>query len=131
MSRSRRNRYVGRIQIPPAEVLPVPYTRDGLRQVLGDAAQGRSPYSHFAIGEWALKFSSEWDRRFDNHEWDLDTHPEIEHMAEVALEVYTQWSLTLFNTYTSEELRHLDWNTVELPTTWFRDWLIQLDHPPV
>ena len=42
-------------------------------------------------------------------------------------DVDAQWDLFLANTYTFDELRILDYNSVRLPKEWFVDWLRSID----
>lgn len=73
-----------------------------------------SPYSHQQIAEWCEQF---W-----NAYADVDAPEEIEKIMPVLADVETQWDLYLASSYTPQELRSLDFDHVQLPTEWFREW---------
>ena len=47
-------------------------------------------------------------------------------METVVEDVDCQYELYLANTYTLEQLQHMDHSTVALPCEWFTQWLSQL-----
>ena len=57
---------------------------------------------------------------------------EMKAAATLAQELEMQWDMHLANTHTLQELQHLDFAQVRLPTEWFADWLTRLDElvPP-
>ena len=100
--RKGRNKYVGKWVEPEAPLIPLEFNKTELLKVLAwGINRGASPYSHYEISHWCGAYSS--TKRADGV------------LLEVAQEVYAQWSLYLFNTYTREELKSLNLFKVVLP----------------
>ena len=116
--RKGRNKYVGSWTETACRLIPLPFTRDSLRQVLDWGAQVDAPYNHQDIAHWCDRMHMQF--------LDTDQSPELEAAIDVAEDVYIQWDLFLANTYTLEQLRQLDFAAVRLPTEWFLDWRRQL-----
>jgi hypothetical protein len=134
--RRGRQRYAGRLEEPRPEPIPLLPTPANLRILLEAGARMREPsYSHHAIARWcgdlALGEQRRFDRRVAENERMGNESGEIEaHVLEIAEAVDAQFDLYLFNSYSLDDLAALDPATVELPTAWFRDWLIALDAGP-
>lgn len=73
-----------------------------------------SPFSHKQIAEWC--------ERFWNKYCDIDAPEEIEEIMPMLADIETQWDLYLVNTYSLSELQQLDFEFVNLPVEWFKNW---------
>lgn len=49
----------------------------------------------------------------------------MEDIMSVLADVETQWDLYLANNYSIEELRILNFESVQLPVEWFRNWAVE------
>ncbi|MBQ4831494.1 hypothetical protein J8L84_19620 [Alteromonas sp. MMG017] len=78
-----------------------------------------SPYTHKQIAEWCELF---WNKYSD-----IDAPKEIEVIMPILADVETQWDLYLANTYSSTELQQLDFESVNMPVQWFKDWGAEAD----
>lgn len=78
----------------------------------------KSPYSHKQIAEWC--------ERFWNKYCDIDASEEIEAIMPILADVETQWDLYLANTFTLIELQTMNFENVNLPISWFSDWMNQI-----
>ena len=79
------------------------------------AYPNESPFSHKQIAEWCDRFWCEY--------LDIDAPQEIERLLPILTDVETQWDLFLANTYSLEELRVGNFESVRLPVQWFEEWL--------
>lgn len=77
----------------------------------------QSPYTHKQIAEWC--------ERFWNKYCDIDAPEYIEKIMPVLADVETQWDLYLANTYSLSELQQLDYESVNLPVEWFKNWSVE------
>jgi len=75
------------------------------------ATPAESPYSHKQIAEWCESF---WNKYSE-----IDVSPEFENIVPILADVETQWDLYLVNSYSLEELRTIDLDSVCLPPKWF------------
>ncbi len=73
----------------------------------------QSPYTHKQIAEWCEPF---WNKYSD-----IDTSAQIEKIMPLLADVETQWDLYLANTFSSSELKQLDFESVKLPVAWFKN----------
>lgn len=78
-----------------------------------------SPYSHKQIAEWC--------ERFWNKYCDIDASEEIESIMPILADVETQWDLYLANTFTLNEFQTMNFENVNLPLSWFSDWVKQIN----
>lgn len=91
------------------------YNKENLLSLLAyGAIPDKSPYSHKQIAEWC--------ERFWNKYCDVDAPKEIEDIMPVLADIETQWDLYLANTYSTEELRKSNFESVILPVEWFTNW---------
>ena len=96
------------------------YTKENFVTLLDYGAQpDRSPYTHKQIAEWCERF---WNKYSD-----VDAPEEIESIMPILADVETQWDLFLVNTYTAEELRKTDFESVRLPVEWFVNWAAEVN----
>ncbi len=115
-----RNKFVGSWRETASKKIELPFTVESLRVVLTwGAALENSAFSHQDIAHWC--------DRFHMAMFDFDTDRTMDIATGVASDVDVQWDLFLANTYTSEQLRELDFSAVAIPVDWFLDWLSQLD----
>jgi hypothetical protein len=122
MSRRKRNKYIGSWTETPCEKVELPFTIESLRSLLSYGAGPDSPYTHQQIADWANRFWWECTKGSLSESSD----PKLSAAAEIALDADAQWELFLVNTYSLEELQHLDFSSVRLPHDWFDKWDIQL-----
>jgi hypothetical protein len=117
--RKGRNKYVGSWTEPQPRLIPLPFTRESLDQLLAWGAQpDASPYTHHEIAHWCDRMHMQF--------LDTDELPDFDAAISIAADVDCQWDLFLANTYSLEQLRQLDFAAVRLPTDWFLDWRKQL-----
>lgn len=116
------NNYVGSWTESQCLLIPLPFTPQSLRQILGWGAQpeAAAPHTHQEIAHWCDRMHMQF--------LDTDEAPEMEAAIRIAADVDCQWHLFLANSYTLDQLQQLDFSTVRLPTEWFLDWQRQL--PP-
>ncbi|MBH0091271.1 MULTISPECIES: hypothetical protein [unclassified Pseudoalteromonas] len=91
------------------------YSRKNLLVLLSYGQKpDQSPYTHKQISEWCERFWNKYN--------DVDVSEEIEKVMPILADIETQWDLYLANTYPSSQLQQLDFETVNLPVEWFKDW---------
>lgn len=96
------------------------YSKESLLALLAFGAEPKdSPYSHKQIAEWCEQF---WNKYSET-----DAPEEIENIMSVLADVETQWDLYLANTYSLNELRSLDFESVTMPIEWFKGWMVQVN----
>tara|TARA_R110000751_G_scaffold122853_1_gene223519 strand:- start:2959 stop:3282 length:324 start_codon:yes stop_codon:yes gene_type:complete len=83
------------------------------------ADENQLTYSHKQIAEWSEKF---WNKYYD-----VDAPKAIEDILSTLADVETQWDLHLVNTYKVDELQNVNLDLVNLPFSWFNDWLGEID----
>ena len=98
-----------------SEKIKLQFNKENLLILLSHGQKSdQSPYTHKQIAEWCELF---WNKYSD-----IDASAEIEKIMPVLADVETQWDLYLVNTYSSSELKQLDFNSVNLPVEWFKNW---------
>ena len=103
-----------------SETIKLEFSKDNLLLLLSYGQKtNKSPYSHKQIAEWCESF---WNKYSD-----IDAPPEIEKVMPILADVETQWDLYLANTYSSSELKKLDFDSVNLPVDWFKNWSTTTD----
>jgi len=91
------------------------YSRKNLLVLLSYGQKpDQSPYTHQQISEWCERFWNKYN--------DVDVSEEIEKVMPILADIETQWDLYLANIYSSSQLQQLDFETVNLPVEWFKDW---------
>ena len=99
-----------------SDPVTLPFDRDSFVRLLRwGATPGTSPYSHKQIAEWCDRF---WRQYMD-----VDAEPAIEALLPLLADVDTQWELYLANTFSLEQLRTQEFESVYMPVQWFHDWL--------
>lgn len=94
------------------------YSKESLLTLLAHGANpDESPYSHKQIAEWCEMF---WNRYCD-----VDAPKSIEEIMPILADVETQWDLYLANTYSTDELSKLRFESVKLPVAWFINWAVE------
>ena len=103
-----------------SEPIKLEFTRENTIKLLllGENPE-KSPYSHKQIAEWCERFWNKYN--------DIDVPDVIEKLMPVLADVETQWDLYLANTYTLEELQKKTFEEVVLPTSWFSEWLREIN----
>lgn len=121
-SKPKGSRYLGSWQETPCRSVGLPFSEESLRTVLEWGANPDSaPYTHQEIAHWCDRLHMEC---FDSDH----TLPDC--VISIACDVDCQWDLYLANSYQLDELRHLDFALVRMPTTWFVEWLGALPAAP-
>lgn len=113
----------GTVQETGAREIPLPLSKENLRQLLTDIINNKTQYSHQDFANWC-------SQHFSNiicNDLELDAVGIDEATYEVLNDVDAQWDLFLVNTYKIEELQTMDLSKVKLPEEWFKNWLSQLD----
>jgi hypothetical protein len=106
------------IQVTPSNPIPLPFTSEAAMQVLGWGAHPEAaPYSHKQIAEWCDRF---WYQYMD-----VDAPASIERLLPILEDVDTQWELFLANTYSLKELQAQSFEEVQMPASWFEEWLLK------
>ena len=101
-----------------SQEIPLQFTVESVLQLLKHGcAPENSPYSHKQIAEWCDRY---WCRYLD-----VDAPPDVEPLLPLLTDVETQWDLYLANTFSLEQIRNNSFESVQLPTEWFEDWLHQ------
>jgi hypothetical protein len=104
----------------PHTEIDLEWSPASLRQVLEwGRAPATAPYSHHDIARWC--------ERLHNAHLETDDPPAMEAAVRVAGDVDCQFDLYVASSYTKEERCTLDYSSVRLPTTWFEEWLQELD----
>ena len=117
--RKGRKKYVGSWTEIQCRLIPLPFTPQSLRQILGWGAQPDAvPHTHQEIAHWC--------NRMHMQLLDTDEAADMEAAIRIAADVDCQWDLFLANRYTLDQLQQLDVSTVRLPTEWFLDWQRQI-----
>jgi len=98
---------------------------DSLKQVLQFGIALPSGLSHEFIAAWCSRFAQYFRDEFDADRIGYDHKLRV--AEEIAEDVDAQWELFLMNTYSSEELQHIDHSSLKLPFEWFQEWLEKLD----
>jgi len=100
--------------------IEIEYNKENLLTLLAYGEMpDESPYSHKQLAEWC--------KRFWNQYCEVDAPQEIEDIMPVLADVETQWDLYLANTYSIEELRESNLESVKLPVEWFKNWAAEAD----
>jgi len=94
------------------------YSKDNFLALLAFGEKPEvSPYSHKQIAEWCEMF---WNKYSD-----IDAPNEIEKIMPILADLETQWDLYLANTFSPDELRTSDFESVKLPVEWFINWSVE------
>ncbi|MGZ3681592.1 MAG: hypothetical protein ACXVDI_23770 [Ktedonobacterales bacterium] len=125
MSKRKRTRFVGAYAEPPAPSIRLPFTLVNFRALLAEGARLDARYTHQQIKAWADGFW--WRFTMGPADPDASVPAEMKVAAALAQEIEMQWDMYLANTHTLQELQHLDFSQVRLPTEWFADWLTRLN----
>ena len=130
MSKRKRTHFVGAYAEPPAPSISLPFTLANFRALLAEGARLDARYTHQQIKDWADGFW--WRYTMWPADPEASVPAEMKAAATLAQEIEMQWDMHLANTHTLQELQHLDFAQVRLPTEWFADWLTRLDElvPP-
>lgn len=100
--------------------MDVPFTPDGLGDVLALGARGESNgRAHFDLAHWCY--------RFHTHARPLALDPLTEAAVGIAEEVDARWERFVVSTHPMEALLGLDLAAVRLPVEWFQGWLRELE----
>lgn len=103
---------------PPCEKIPEPFTNENLKYLLEDGSKEcNAEYTHQQIADWCRLWGDE------DHNDRMDVPREILDLIE---DVDMQWDMYLSNTYSFDELAHLDLSQVCLPIEWFINWAAKL-----
>lgn len=102
--------------------IDVPFTPQSLARLLHDFVSGNNEeYTHHDFANWCYEY---WNATVHD---EIVPHTDLDKTAiEVVSDIDVQWELFLLNTYSSNELRSLDFSIVELPSTWLQGWLNRL-----
>jgi hypothetical protein len=111
----------GGLQETGAKEIPIAFTKENLKRLLGDIINETSIYSHQDFTNWASKFHIHCINLFDNGE---QVDDELE---ELLLDIDMQWDLYLFNKYQMDELLKIDLSKVKLPDELLKDWWTRLN----
>ncbi|WP_125783663.1 hypothetical protein [Pseudoalteromonas rubra] len=96
------------------------FTKENFISLLNYGAdENQLTYSHKQIAEWSEKF---WNKYHD-----IDAPKEIEDIMSTLADVETQWDLYLVSTYKVEQLQNINLDSVNLPFSWFKSWLDEID----
>ncbi|HTF98712.1 MAG TPA: hypothetical protein VL995_21400 [Cellvibrio sp.] len=99
-----------------SESINLEFTRENALKLLCIGANpGSSIFSHKQIAEWCDRF---WCLYLES-----DPSEEIERLLPILASVETQWDLYLANTYSMQELKEGNFESVRLPYLWFEQWL--------
>jgi len=104
-----------------AKEIPLAFTQDNLKELLGDIINETSIYSHQDFANWASKFHMHCINLFDKGE-----HVDDE-LEDVVLDIDMQWDLYLLNKYSLDELLKLNLSMVEFPAELLNDWSTRLN----
>lgn len=103
-----------------SEPIELDFTKENaIKLLLFGQNPDTSAYSHKQIAEWC--------ERFWNKYCDIDASEDIEVIMPILADVETQWDLYLANTFTLKELQTMDFENVNLPFSWFSDWVSQIN----
>ncbi len=111
----------GGLQETGAKEIPLPFTKENLKDILGNIINQTSIYSHQDFTNWADKFHLHCINLFDNGEQVDDD------LEELLLDIDIQWDLYLFNKYPVDELLKIDLSKVQLPSELLNKWWTQLN----
>jgi hypothetical protein len=125
MPKGKRTRFVGAYSEPPAPSIDLPFTLPNFRALLAEGARSGARYTHQQIKAWADRFW--WRYTIYPADPDASVPADMQAAADLAQEIEMQWDMSLANTHTLQELQHLDFSQVHLPTEWFAEWLARLD----
>ena len=128
MSKRKRNRSAGAYLQPAPAPIDLPFTLTNFRALLTDGARPDTDarYTHQQINDWAGSF---WWTQFGRPDFlGFDVPPEIEKAADIAQDVEIQWVMYVADTYSLEELQHLDSSKVR-PTARMVFWLVSTTAP--
>jgi hypothetical protein len=98
-----------------SEKIKLEFNKENLLILLSHGQKpDQSPYTHKQIAEWCELF---WNKYSD-----IDAPAQVEKIMPILADIETQWDLYLANTYSSSELKQLDFDSVNLPVEWFKNW---------
>jgi hypothetical protein len=104
---------------PKCDTIKKEFTVENLRYLLEDGTKESNPeYTHQQIADWC---------RLWNGEIHNDRSKPPEEIRDLLLDVDMQWDMSLFNTYSLDELNQLDFTQLKLPYEWFRNWAAKLN----
>ena len=113
----------GAVEETGAKDIPMPLSKENLKQLLVGLINYSLEYSHQDFANWCYKhFVNILKNDLDLQDVGID-----EETYEVLNDVDAQWDLYLVNTYKIEELQTIDLSKVCLPIEWFQGWLKQLN----
>lgn len=98
------------------------YEPESLLQLLMNVDSNKEKnITHYDLVNWCEEYSYYWNNKEDNENITLTV---LQQQAlNIAQGIECQWDLYLVNTYTVEELNHLNLHLVEMPGGWFKEWL--------
>jgi hypothetical protein len=111
----------GGLQETGAKEIPLAFTQDNLKKLLGDIISETSIYSHQDFTNWASKFHMHCINLFDKGE---QVDDELENLL---LDIDMQWDLYLFNKYSVDELLKTDLSIIKFPAELLNDWCTRLN----
>lgn len=132
--RRGRDRYIGKWTETPCQKLDLPFTKEGLRQVLiWGTTPDTAPATHQGIAHWCGQFTMFARGQYDEtksykERKAIDSDASLRRMEDIAQDVECQWELFLANTYTFEQLKNMNHDVVRLPSEWFTQWLSKLEN---
>lgn len=98
-----------------SEPINLDFTRENALKIFALGANLDGMYSHKQIAEWCDKF---WCLYLE-----VEPPAEIESLLPILTTVDAQWELYLVNTYSLQELKEGNFESVRLPSEWFEQWL--------
>ena len=113
----------GQVEEPGAREIALALSKTNLIHLLQECTKDHSEFSHQDLCNWCR---INFERIFSNGV-PLETVGIDESTYEVLNDIDAQWDLFLVNTYSIKQLQTLDLPQVKLPTSWFMDWLKQLE----
>jgi hypothetical protein len=116
--RKNKNKLIHRWVEPQCKKIDEPFNIQALDDLLKDGSKNTdSKYSHQQIADWCRRWFVEIIK---------ERMEAPEPVYDIVQDIDAQWDLFLFNTYTHEDLLHLDLSKVKLPLEWFTGWAIIL-----